>query len=160
MKTFAPLAIAATLTTSALAVAACAPAMAGEVAAPVTAATAGAPATVTLNLERGARTGHIMVVLFDSEAAYNGGGQPVRQAMVDAANDPTTAVFEGLPTGTYAAKMFHDVNGNGRMDTNPFGMPTEPYAFSNNAVGNMGPAGWDRASFPVNGDTTQTIRIR
>jgi uncharacterized protein (DUF2141 family) len=46
------------------------------------------------------------------------------------------------------------------MNRNPFGMPTEPYAFSNNAVGNMGPAGWDRARFTVQGATAQTISIR
>ena len=68
--------------------------------------------------------------------------------------------FEGLPAGDYGVKAFHDVNGNGRMDTNPFGMPIEPYAFSNNAVGNMGPAGWDRAKFAVSGATAQTISIR
>ena len=57
-------------------------------------------------------------------------------------------------------KAYHDVNGDGTMNTNPFGMPTEPYAFSNNAVGNMGPARWDRARFAVPGTTAQTIVIR
>ena len=70
------------------------------------------------------------------------------------------ATFENLPAGDYAVKAFHDVDGDGEMDTNPFGMPTEPYAFSNNAVGNMGPARWDRARFAVSGETTQTISIR
>ncbi|MNR30585.1 hypothetical protein D3C85_1480510 [compost metagenome] len=65
-----------------------------------------------------------------------------------------------LPAGAYGMKAFHDVNGNGKMDTNPFGMPSEPFAFSNNAVGNMGPAKWDRARFEVSGATAQTIRIR
>ena len=46
-------------------------------------------------------------------------------------------------------KSFHDLNGNGRMDSNPFGMPTEPFAFSNNARGNMGPAPWSAAAFDV-----------
>lgn len=146
------------------ATAACAPAVASDTAvaasAPGAGSSAASTATLTLNFEREARTGRIMVALYDSQAAYDGEGQPVRHAMVDASADPAAAVFEGLPTGTYGAKMFHDVNGNGRMDTNPFGMPTEPYAFSNNAVGNMGPAGWDRASFAVSGDTAQTIRIR
>ena len=57
-------------------------------------------------------------------------------------------------------KAFHDVNGDGEMNTNPFGMPIEPYAFSNNAVGNMGPARWSAAHFAVSGETTQTISIR
>ncbi len=52
------------------------------------------------------------------------------------------------------------MNGNGKMDTNPFGMPVEPYAFSNNAVGNMGPAKWDRARFEVSGQTLQTLNLR
>lgn len=155
MKTAAFALIAAAIA----ATAACAPAVASDVAV-TAAAPAASTATVTLNFDREARTGQIMVALYDSQAAYDGNGQPVRHAMVDASADPASAVFEGLPAGTYGAKMFHDVNGNGRMDTNPFGMPTEPYAFSNNAVGNMGPAGWDRASFAVTGDTTQTIRIR
>ena len=54
----------------------------------------------------------------------------------------------------------HWFDGDGEMDANPFGMPTEPYGFSNNAVGNMGPASWDRARFTVSGATAQTISLR
>ena len=86
-------------------------------------------------------------------------GRPVAAVTV-AASGAVVATFENLPAGDYAVKAFHDVDGDGEMDTNPFGMPTEPYAFSNNAVGNMGPARWDRARFAVSGETTQTISIR
>ena len=68
--------------------------------------------------------------------------------------------FDGLPDGDYAVRAFHDLNGDGKMNTNPFGMPTEPYAFSNNAVGNMGPASWDRAKFAAAGATAQTIDLK
>lgn len=113
---------------------------------------------LTLTFETGAGTGAIMVALYDSEAAYEG-GQPARATQVDVAAGQHEAVFD-LPAGAYGVKAFHDVNGNGKMDVNPFGMPTEPFAFSNNAVGNMGPAKWDRARFEVSGATAQTIRIR
>lgn len=113
---------------------------------------------LTLTFETGAETGAIMVALYDSEAAYEG-GQPARATRVDVAAGQHEAVFD-LPAGAYGMKAFHDVNGNGKMDVNPFGMPTEPFAFSNNAVGNMGPAKWDRARFEVSGATAQTIRIR
>ena len=46
------------------------------------------------------------------------------------------------------------------MGRNPFGMPTEPFAFTNNAVGNMGPASWDRARVAVDGAVAQTIVLR
>lgn len=113
---------------------------------------------LTLTFETGAETGAVMVALYDAEAAYEGGA-PARVARVDVAAGQHEAVFD-LPAGAYGVKAFHDVNGNGKMDVNPFGMPTEPFAFSNNAVGNMGPAKWDRARFEVSGATAQTIRIR
>jgi uncharacterized protein (DUF2141 family) len=131
------------------------------VAAPVcvTQAFAADDATVTLTFDTAATTGEVMVVLFGSEAAYSGQGAPVAQAMVDVAAGQHTATFT-VPAGDYAVKSFHDVNGDGRMNTNPFGMPTEPYAFSNNARGNMGPATWAQAHFAVEGDTAQTISLR
>ncbi|MBN8530072.1 MAG: DUF2141 domain-containing protein [Caulobacterales bacterium] len=118
-----------------------------------------APARIAMTFDVGAETGAVMVALYDSEAAYSG-GRPARVAKVDVAAGDRAAIFDGLPPGDYGMKAFHDVDGDGTMDVNPFGMPTEPYAFSNNAVGNMGPAGWDRAKFTVSGDTAQTIRIR
>lgn len=126
----------------------CAPAMAQT-----------AESSVVLTFEPGASTGAIMVVLFDSQAGYDG-DRPVRVARIDVAAGAVSTTFDGLPVGDYAVKSFHDVNGDGQMNTNPFGMPIEPYAFSNNAVGNMGPASWDRARFAVSGETRQTISIR
>jgi uncharacterized protein (DUF2141 family) len=71
-----------------------------------------------------------------------------------------TATFD-LPAGQYGIKMFHDVNGDGKMGTNPFGMPTEPFAFSNNAPAQFGPATWDAAKFDVPaGGATQTIKLQ
>lgn len=113
---------------------------------------------LVLTFETGARTGTVMIALFDSEAAY-AGGSPAAQVAIPASG-PVVATFEDLPAGDYAVRAFHDVNGDGEMNTNPFGMPTEPFAFSNNAVGNMGPARWDRARFAVSGETAQTISIR
>ncbi|HEV7353126.1 MAG TPA: DUF2141 domain-containing protein [Brevundimonas sp.] len=135
-----------------------APALSACAAVVETATAAAASGRLTLTLDLGADTGRVMIALFDSEAAY-GGGDPVRQLMVEASG-PRVAVFDDLPPGRYAARLFHDVNGDGRMNTNPFGLPVEPYAFSNNAVGNMGPASWDRAVVEVDGEVEQTIRLR
>ncbi len=117
-------------------------------------------ADLTLTFEVGAETGRIMIALFDSEAAYGGQGAPVAQTMVDVAAGERVAAFPGLKPGAYAAKLFHDVDGDGTMARNPFGMPTEPYGFTNNARGNMGPAGWDRAHVVVEGPTAQTISLK
>ena len=116
---------------------------------------------VVLTFETGARTGMVMVALYDSASAFDGGSaRPVAATAVSASGSRVVATFENLPAGDYAVKAFHDVNGDGEMNTNPFGMPVEPYAFSNNAVGNMGPARWSAAHFAVSGETAQTISIR
>ncbi len=116
-------------------------------------------ATITLTFETEARTGSVMVALYDSAAAWTG-GRAVAQMRLDASDGAPTAVFSDLPPGEYGAKAFHDVDGDGEMNVNPFGIPTEPYAFSNNAVGNMGPARWEQARFAVTGETSQLIRLR
>ena len=95
------------------------------------------------------KEGAIMGAVFNSEDAYNGKGAPVRQIMIPADKVEIATLFEGLAPGTYAIKSFHDVDGDMKMTTNPYGTPIEPFAFSNNAVGNMGPAKWADAKFEV-----------
>lgn len=102
--------------------------------------------------------GSIMLGLFD-EAAYNGDGA-VNGASLKVEGDSVTTVFEGLEPGEYAVRLYHDLNDDGEMNTNPFGMPTEPYAFSNDAKGRFGPATWEDAKFIVDAEgVTHTITM-
>jgi uncharacterized protein (DUF2141 family) len=66
-----------------------------------------------------------------------------------------------LPSGDYALSVFHDVNGNGELDTNQVGMPIEPYGFSNDAAGNYGPPSFEqsRVHLPEAGSLV-TINLR
>ncbi|HEX8469824.1 MAG TPA: DUF2141 domain-containing protein, partial [Brevundimonas sp.] len=115
-------------------------------------------ATITLTFDTAASTGGVMVALYGSEDAY-GHGAAITNTMVNIAAGQHTATFT-VPAGDYAVKAFHDVDGDGKMNTNPFGMPTEPYAFSNNARGNMGPATWSQTHFTASGVTARTISLR
>ena len=102
--------------------------------------------------------GTIMLGLFD-EATYEDSGS-IQGANLKVDGARVTVTFEGLAPGEYAVKLFHDVNDDGEMNTNPFGMPTEPFAFSNDARGRFGPAKWDAAKFTVSADgTTHTITM-
>ena len=114
---------------------------------------------LTVNVEGIAKAeGTIMMGLFD-EATYNGDGA-VTGANLKVEGDTVTAVFEGLAPGEYAVRLYHDVNDDGEMNTNPFGMPTEPFAFSNDAKGRFGPAKWEDAKFSVEAEgTAHTITM-
>lgn len=105
-------------------------------------------------------TGQIMLALFDSKEAYDRGAAPVRAIAIPVTGETATATIPNVLHGRYGFKIVHDVNGDGAMNTNPFGMPIEPFAFSNNAVGNMGPATWEAAAFDIAGPTVQTITLR
>jgi uncharacterized protein (DUF2141 family) len=41
-------------------------------------------------------------------------------------------VFDELPSGACAVAVVHDENGNGRLDKNSLGIPTEGYDVPNN----------------------------
>jgi uncharacterized protein (DUF2141 family) len=103
--------------------------------------------------------GVIMIALYDAAGWTD--GKPVRVAVADASAAKPSTVIANLPAGSYGAKLFHDIDGDGKLGVNPFGIPTEPFAFSNDAKGVRGPASWDDAKFSVgSGPTAQTITIR
>ena len=63
-------------------------------------------------------------------------GFPVNCKPLDGQSKPAQSgtmrfTFSVAP-GTYAVALYHDVNGNGKMDKRLFGIPKEPYGFSNN----------------------------
>jgi uncharacterized protein (DUF2141 family) len=106
-------------------------------------------------------TGQIMLAMFDNAAAHDAGGAPVRVAAVPVAGATAVLQFEGLAPGDYGIKVFHDLDGDGTMDSNPFGMPLEPFAFSNDAKAEAGPAMWAATRFPVAaGSNTITITFK
>lgn len=57
--------------------------------------------------------------------------------------------FNGMEVGTYAISLFHDENDNGKLDSNFIGIPSEPYAFSNNAKGMFGPPSFEQCKFEI-----------
>lgn len=123
-----------------------------------TAAHAGS-ATLTVAFEGLQPKGAVLAALYSNADDYAVDAN-ARYGRIDVTTAQAAITFADLPEGEYAIKMFHDVNGDGKMNTNPFGMPTEPFAFSNNAVGNTGPAKWDAARFAVSAPvTTQNIKF-
>lgn len=57
-----------------------------------------------------------------------------------------------LSPGYYAICCFQDLNGNQRLDTNLFGVPTEPYGFSRNARPKFRAPVWDETCFEIKKD--------
>lgn len=112
-----------------------------------------------------------MTVKADSAPIYcylftTADGYPMKlqkaQTKVTAKVDGTTAIcrFVKVKAGTYATMSFHDLNRNGKLDTNWLGIPREGVVSSNNAKGNMGPPSFKDASFSVEAGATVQQKLK
>jgi uncharacterized protein (DUF2141 family) len=66
----------------------------------------------------------------------------------------TTCVFQfsNLAYGQYAIALYQDVNGNEKLDTGTFGIPKEPFAFSNNFKPRFGGPNFEKCRFEFSKD--------
>lgn len=71
----------------------------------------------------------------------------------------TTVTLTGLKPGRYAAQVFYDQNGNGKIDRALFGIPKEGVGFSNDAKIRLAPPKWEEAVFDYDVHE-QTIRLK
>ena len=119
-------------------------------------AAAAAELTISIaNIED--KEGQLMVAVLASESALNGESPATLSVLLPVNATQVSFSTDALVPGEYAARVMHDQNGNGEMDSNLVGMPTEPWGFSNNAMGNFGPPGWNDVRFTL--DETTTISI-
>lgn len=56
-----------------------------------------------------------------------------------------------LANGEWAVAITQDVNNNDKLDKNMMGIPTEPFAFSNNVRPRFAPPAFDDCKFTVSG---------
>jgi len=120
----------------------------------------GGGATVRVRFEGLRPEGAVSVALFPHETAWRS-RDGARSLIQPVQGGHAEATFTGLAPGRYRVMAYHDRNGDGRLNTLPVGLPTEPYGFSNNARGTFGPPGWRAASFAAaEGETVHAIRLR
>ena len=97
--------------------------------------------------------GSINVALVNSEDLFLSKTEaPFRSAIAMIENQTVEVVFGELPHGDYTISVFHDENDNGELDSGFMGRPKEPYGFSNDARGKLGPPSYDDAVFSLDID--------
>lgn len=92
--------------------------------------------------------GKVRVAVFDNKAAFNKSEGPLKGKVATPASKQV--VFTDIPYGVYAIAAYHDLNDNGKLDKNMLGIPTEPYAFSNNPVVKWEAPAYEDARFDLN----------
>ncbi|MEO9477967.1 MAG: DUF2141 domain-containing protein [Cyclobacteriaceae bacterium] len=109
---------------------------------------------VVKNFESG--SGTVKIALYNSEETYMGKAFFAGHKPLDGKSEVELKLGK-IPVGKYTFSIYHDENDNNKLDTNLIGIPTEDYAFSNNADGRFGPPNYKECEFDVSG--TELVQI-
>ena len=79
---------------------------------------------------------------------------------VTVTNNTISVEIANIKTGVYSISLFHDENNNGVLDTKGFfGIPSEPYGFSNNPSTTFGPPSFEKCTFLINKNKQISIEL-
>lgn len=96
-------------------------------------------------------SGKVTLALFDEAHPWlkNARNAQMVSAISRDKGTQVTLVFKDLPPGRYAVSGYHDLNGNGELDSNAMRIPTEPVGFSNGAQARFGPPRFNDAALSL-----------
>ncbi|MBW4476865.1 MAG: DUF2141 domain-containing protein [Tolypothrix brevis GSE-NOS-MK-07-07A] len=115
--------------------------------------------TVTIDGLKSQR-GQVCLSLFSGGRGFpSSSTSAVAARCVKVENTPLTVKFDNLKVGNYAIAVFHDTNGDGTLNRNPFGIPTEEFGFSQNPKILTGAPKFGDSAFLVVGPETN-IQIK
>lgn len=93
--------------------------------------------------------GWALIAVYDRAEAFEKREGAAATVRIRARKGRISLTLEGLPAARYAVVAFHDEDGDGALDANLLGIPTEGYGFSNGARGAMGPPSFAAAAVAV-----------
>lgn len=111
-----------------------------------------APVAVTVVVTDLASTQSVVKLNFyNSSEAFLHDGRQARQLIVRPGGKASITVPVELAPGTWAVALTQDTNDNDLLDKNFLGIPTEPYAFSNNVHPRFAAPKFEECKFVVSG---------
>ena len=72
----------------------------------------------------------------------------------------TSCSFSIVEPGTYAIAVVHDENGNGKLDKNFVGVPSEGYGVSNNKTYALSAPKWDESTFKLGPTESKALQVK
>jgi len=103
--------------------------------------------------------GKLYIGLYNEKRDFKNILKTYKNRIVDINSSTLKVIFKNIPKGVYAISLFHDKNGNGELDRNLFGVPTEGYGFSNNIRHMFRGANFEESKFELNEDREIVINI-
>jgi uncharacterized protein (DUF2141 family) len=108
-----------------------------------------------------AAKGRVCYSLFSSSAGFpTSSQQAIRAQCIPVGSSSSAIAFGDLNPGTYAVAVFHDMNSDGQLNKNRFGIPTEGFGFSKNPAIVSGPPKFSDAAIFVAGQSKTMINLK
>lgn len=115
-------------------------------------------AELVINIDNPPANGSVIAMLFYSGRTFVDLRDPVIVFNLQSGGTAPGRI-RNLASGEYALAVYHDENGNGRLDENFIGIPSEPLGFSNR-YWPQGPPAFSKAAFKLEAEETKTIDIK
>jgi uncharacterized protein (DUF2141 family) len=113
--------------------------------------------TVTItNLKN--TNGQVEVGLYRTPSNFAKVGLTYLKIRTKFTGNQVTVMFKNLAVDDYGVCVYHDVNNNNQCDRNFFGLPTEPYGFSNNVRPLFSVPSFESCSVYLNKNKSISIR--
>lgn len=103
--------------------------------------------------------GDIYIAIYDNREDYMSVEAAVFSKVVPVENGTQSIVFTDVPHGEYAVSVFQDLDDSGDLSMKTFGPPKEPYGFSNNVRGKIGPPSFENAKISFAGSLEIEIEL-
>jgi len=104
--------------------------------------------------------GQVVMALYNSKETFGKRKLRYKGMLLKVKAKKVSYTFSDIPIGDYALAVFHDINSNRKLDRNFLGMPTEPYAFSNNISKLTSPPKFSKVKFNLKDDYSMKIELR
>lgn len=105
------------------------------------------------------KKGVLRVALYDNKVNFMVEEKAMLHNYKLTATENQMLVITGLPFGDYAFAIFQDENENQILDKNIFGVPTEPYGFSENPKAKWRLPSFQESSFSLS-QPSMTVQVR
>ncbi len=95
--------------------------------------------------------GNLFLAIYKGEENFKGKNNSQAEIIIPVKDKECNHLFKNIPYGNYAIALFHDKNGNEKIDTGLFGIPKEGYGFSNKS------RKYKKASFDLKSEKYEVI---
>ncbi|TXD84877.1 DUF2141 domain-containing protein [Subsaximicrobium wynnwilliamsii] len=103
--------------------------------------------------------GTIKIGVFNTDIDFLEENATIRDYSLTVTSATEIFVIDDLPKGEYAISMYHDENSDGVLNRNFFGIPKEPYGFSNNVKPKLSAPDYKDCKFSFAKNDTLKIRL-